>query len=38
MFEFLQIVLNIPNPMITAAKTAKGIKIKKLVLRPTIML
>jgi hypothetical protein len=28
-------VLNIPNPIITAAKIAKGIRIKKLVLRPT---
>lgn len=34
MFEFLQIVLYIPNPIIIAAKVAKGTKMKKLVFFP----
>ena len=34
MFEFLHIVLYIPKPKITAAKTDSGIKMKILVLRP----
>ncbi len=38
MFEFLQIVLYIPNPMIIAAKVAKGTKMKKLVFFPIVEL
>ena len=34
MFEFLQIVLYMPNPIIIAAKVAKGTKMKKLVFFP----
>jgi hypothetical protein len=34
MFEFLQIVLYIPNPMMMAAKVAKGIRRKMLVFLP----
>ncbi|MCV0430026.1 hypothetical protein [Nitrosopumilus sp.] len=34
MFEFLQIVLYIPNPIIIAAKVASGIKRKKFVFLP----
>jgi len=34
MFEFLQIVIYIPNPIIIAAKTDNGTSKKKLVLRP----
>lgn len=34
MLVFLHKVMYIPNPMITAAKTDKGIKRKMLVLRP----
>lgn len=35
MFEFLQIVIYIPNPIMIAAKDAKGTKRKKFVFRPT---
>ena len=34
MFEFLQIVMYIPNPIMIAAKVANGTKRKKFVLRP----
>jgi len=34
MFEFLQRVLYIPNPIIIAAKVANGIRRKIFVLRP----
>jgi len=34
MFEFLQIVIYIPNPIMIAAKAANGTRRKKLVLRP----
>jgi hypothetical protein len=34
MFEFLQIVIYIPNPIMIAAKTDNGTRRKKLVLRP----
>jgi len=34
MFEFLQIVIYIPNPIIIAAKAANGTRRNKLVLRP----
>jgi len=34
MFEFLQIVMYIPNPIMIAAKAANGTRRKKLVLRP----
>ena len=34
MFEFLQIVIYIPNPIIIAAKAANGTKRKKLVFLP----
>jgi len=37
MFEFLQIVIYIPNPIMIAAKVANGTRRKKLVLRPMIM-
>ena len=36
MFEFLQRVLYIPNPIIIAAKVAKGIRRKAFVLRPMV--
>ena len=36
MLEFLQIVLYIPNPIIIAAKVAKGTKMKKLVFFPIV--
>lgn len=34
--EFLHMVLNMPNPIIIAAKIANGTKMNKLVLRPTV--
>ena len=34
MFEFLQIVIYIPNPIIMAAKVAKGIRRKMFVFLP----
>jgi len=36
MLEFLHKVMYIPSPSIIVAKTAKGIKMKMLVLRPII--
>ncbi len=35
MFEFLQIVIYMPNPIMIAAKIARGTRRKKFVLRPT---